>query len=53
MKTLYESLLDDFDVLSKPISPKIIKEEIKQFLKANYVSPSKFRISRKPNEDGY
>lgn len=53
MKTLYESLLDDFDVLSEPISPKIIKEEIKQFLKANYVRPSKFRISRKPNEDGF
>lgn len=53
MKTLYESLLDDFDVLSEPISPKIIKEEIKQFLKANYMCPSKFRISRKPNEDGY
>lgn len=53
MKTLYESLLDDFDALSEPISPKIIKDEIKQFLKANYVSPSKFHISRKPNEDGY
>ena len=53
MKTLYESLLDDFDVLSAPISPKTIKEEIKQFLKANYVYPSKFRISRKPNEDGF
>ena len=53
MKTLYESLLDDFDVLSAPISPKIIKEEIKQFLKANYMRPSKFHISRKPNEDGF
>lgn len=53
MKTLYESLLDDFDVLSEPISPKTIKEEIRQFLKANYVFPSKFRISRKPNEDGF
>lgn len=50
---LYESLLDDFDVLSEPISPKVIKDEIKQFLKMNYVHPSKFRISRKPNEDGY
>lgn len=53
MKTLYESLLDDLDVLSEPISPKTIKEEIKQFLKFNYVYPSKFRISRKPNEDGF
>lgn len=50
---LYESLLDDFEDLSAPISPKIIKEEIKQFLKTNYVSPSRFHISRKPNEDGY
>lgn len=53
MKTLYESLLDDFEDLSAPLSPKAIKEEIKQFLKANYIHPSKFRISRKPNEDGY
>lgn len=53
MKTLYESLLDDFDVLSEPISPKMIKEEIRQFLKANYLRPSKFRISRKPNEGGF
>lgn len=53
MKTLYESLLDDFDVLSDPISPKAIKDEIRLFLKANYVTPSKFHISRKPNADGY
>ena len=53
MKTLYESLLDDFEDLSAPLSPKAIKEEIKQFLKANYKNPSKFHISRKPNDDGY
>ena len=53
MKTLYESLLDDFDDLSTPLSPKVIKDEIKQFIKANYENPSKYRISRKPNEDGY
>ena len=53
MKTLYESLLDDFDDLSAPITPKAIKDEIKQFIKANYKNPSKFRISRKPNDDGY
>lgn len=53
MKSLYESLLDDFDELSAPISPKAIKDEIKQFIKANYKNPSKFRISRKPNDDGY
>ena len=53
MKTLYESLLDDFDDLSAPISPKAVKDEIKQFIKANYKNPSKFHISRKPNDDGY
>lgn len=53
MKTLYESLLDDFEDLSAPLSPKAIKEEIRQFLKANYLRPSKFHISRKPNDDGY
>jgi hypothetical protein len=53
MKTLYESLLDDFEDLSAPLSPKVIKDEIKQFLKDNYIAPSKFHISRKPNEDGF
>ena len=53
MKTLYESLLDDFEDLSAPLSPKVLKAEIKQFLKANYKNPSKFHISRKPNDDGY
>ena len=50
---LYESLLDDFDDLSTALSPKVIKDEIKQFLKANYKTPSKFHISHKPNNDGY
>ena len=53
MKTLYETLLDDFDTLSSPLSSKAIKDGIKQFIKANYENPSKFSISRKPNEDGY
>lgn len=53
MKTLYESLLDDFEDLSAPLSPKAIKAEIKRFLKVNYKNPSRFRISHKPNDDGY
>ena len=53
MKSLYESLLDDFDVLSDKLSPKMIKDGIRQFLKANYMNPSKFKISRNPNADGY
>ena len=53
MKTLYESLLDDFEDLSGKLSSKVIKDGIKQFLKTNYMNPSKFKIGRKPNEDGY
>ena len=47
MKSLRESLLDD-DLIDK--SDKIIKDEIKAFLKANY--KGSIRISRKPNTDG-
>ena len=53
MKSLYESLLDDFGDLSDKLSSKMIKDQIKQFLKANYMNPSKFRISKGLNEDGY
>ena len=52
MKTLYESLLDDFDTLSEPMTPKSIKLEIKQFLKENYRNHTKMRISKNPNKDG-
>ena len=52
MKTLYESLLDDFDTMSAS-STTDIKNEIKQFLKDNYKKSSSFEISRKPNNDGY
>lgn len=52
MKTLYESLLDDFDTLAAPLGVKNIKEQIKEFLKQNYQNPSYAKISRKPNEDG-
>ena len=50
MKTLYESLLDDFDTIAGNMDPR---DEIKKFLKNNYLnSPSKFVISKKPNEKG-
>ena len=47
MKSLKESLLDD-DLVGK--TDKIIKDEIKAFLKANY--KGSIKISRKPNADG-
>ena len=47
MKTLYESLLDD-DLIDK--TDKIIKDEIKAFLKETYNGVMK--ISKKPNADG-
>lgn len=56
MKTLKEyineSLLDDFDAMSSA-STTDIRKEIKQFLKDNYKKSSNFKISKKPNNDGY
>lgn len=56
MKTLKEyineSLLDDFDAVSAS-STTDIKKEIRQFLNDNYKRASSFKISRKPNNDGY
>ena len=52
MKTLYESLLDDFDTLAAPLDAKTIKKQIKEFLQQTYKNPSYAKISRKPNEDG-
>lgn len=50
MKSLYESLLDDFDTLTNNMNPR---DEIILFLKTNYINPiSKFVISKKPNENG-
>ena len=49
MKSLRESLLDD-DLISK--TDKMIKDEIKSFLKENYTGVSLCKISRKPNSDG-
>ena len=50
MKTLYESLLDDFEKLKDSINPI---DEIKRFLKDNYLHSYRFKISEKPNKDGY
>ena len=50
MKTLYESLLDDFDTLNDKIDPR---EEIKRFLEENYKSSDTFEISVEPNKNGY
>ena len=47
MKSLRESLLDD-DLVEK--TDKMIKDDIKAFLKENYVGI--FKISNKPNTDG-
>ena len=49
MKSLRESLLDD-DLIGK--TDKMIKDEIKSFLKENYTGVSLCKISRKPNSDG-
>ena len=49
MKSLRESLLDD-DLIGK--TDKMIKDEIKAFLKENYTGVSLCKISRKPNSDG-
>ena len=48
---LRESLMDDEDTILKDAS-KNIKEQIKQFLKANYRGASSCKISRKPDTDG-
>ena len=50
MKTLYESLLDDFNVISKAAGSI---DNVKQFLKDNYKCKGNFSISKRPNKDGY
>ena len=51
MKSLYESLLDDFDTIAGQVNPK---EAIEDFIKNNYRlnSDVKYTISDQPNEDG-
>lgn len=49
MKTLYESLLDDFEKLEASTNPI---NEIKQFLDDNYSNSDKLKISKEPNKDG-
>ena len=49
MKSLRESLLDD-DLVEK--TDKSIKDEIKAFLKENFIGVSACKISKNPNADG-
>ena len=53
MKTLYESLLDDFDTLANNINPV---QEIKNFISQNYILhkdiDQMIKISKKPNKNG-
>lgn len=49
MKTLYESLLDDFDTLANNIDARV---EVLKFIKDTYNTPSKFRVSAKPQANG-
>ena len=46
-----ESLLDDFDTLSKNMDDEIV-QAIEQFLKNNFIGISKYKISQSPNPDG-
>ena len=48
MKSLYESLLDDFDTLEANADPRA---EIEEFLKQNFIG--EWTISKEPNKDGY
>ena len=50
MKTLYESLLDDFDELDKNTESNIIKLSIDDYIK-QYYQPCKYTVSNKPNKD--
>ena len=45
-----ESLLDDFDTLSKNMDDEIV-QTIEQFLKKNFII-SKYKISQSPNSNG-
>lgn len=49
MKTLYESLLDDFDTIAGKVNPQ---KEIEEFLKTNVDEYKKLVISKTPNKDG-
>ena len=50
MKSLYESLLDDFTELNKNLDVNAVKNEIKGFLKQNFKGV--YRISKTPDENG-
>lgn len=50
MKSLYESLLDDFDAIETNADPI---SEIKKFIEDNYEYNNELKISKKPNKNGY
>lgn len=51
MKSLYESLLDDFDGISA--NQKLdVRGEVYTYIRRNYLRTSSFSISRKPDADG-
>ena len=52
MKSLYESLLDDFDNIESSSKSDIITS-IKTFITENFHKNTKYRISRNPNSDGF
>lgn len=49
MKTLYESLLSDFDTLANQVDPR---KDIEEFLKFHVDEYKKLVISKTPNRDG-
>ena len=49
MKTLYESLLDDFDTIATNADPR---KEVEEFLKINVDEYKNLVISKTPNKDG-
>ena len=50
MKSLYESLLDDFNTIAANFDPI---SEIKKFISDNYKYSGELKISKKPNKKGY
>ena len=51
MKTLYESLLDDFDTLVDKVNPR---QQVLDFLEDHCdMSLPNIKVSAKPNKDGF
>lgn len=47
---IIESLLDDFDEIERK---SVRREDVEEYLKKYYISREPFKISSKPNKDGY